>query len=199
MVHWLPEEEEVVKEEEEAEEDEKGGMEENEEENLIKGPPCPPPRPLCGELIVAHLNLLHHLFLVAVLLLCGLAVLHRLVVALQALLRGAGGHDRLLLLLVAHLPRHHLAVLAVAVALGLALASPPLNLANFLGLKVAVLLLHWLREGVGELLAEALGGGLAVLLPDRPRCPVAVLPGDGPADRELGRLAAVLPGDPPLH
>jgi hypothetical protein len=56
--------------------------------------------------------------------------------------------------------------LAVAVALGLALASPPLNLANFLGLEVEVLLLHWLREGVGELLAEALVGGLSVLLPD---------------------------------
>jgi hypothetical protein len=70
---------------------------------------------------------------------------------------------------------------------------------------MAVLLLHWLREGVGELLAEALGGGLAVLLPDlgrthieiifsifintyRPRCLVAVLLGDGPADRDLGSI-----------
>ena len=43
------------------------------------------------------------------------------------------------LLLAAHLPCRHLAVLAVAVALGLALASLPLNLANFLGLGVAVL------------------------------------------------------------
>jgi hypothetical protein len=39
----------------------------------------------CGELIVAHLNLLHHLFLVAVHL-RGLAVLLRLVVALPPLL-----------------------------------------------------------------------------------------------------------------
>ena len=37
--------------------------------------------------------------------------------------RGAGRQD-----LVAHLPRHHLAVLAVAVALALALASLLLNL-----------------------------------------------------------------------
>lgn len=53
----------------------------------------------------------------------------------------------------------HLAVLAVAVALGLALASLPLNLARFLGFEVAVL-----REGVGELLAAA--AAAAVLLPD---------------------------------
>jgi hypothetical protein len=57
-------------------------------------------------------------------------------------------------------------------------------------------------EGVGELLEEAVGGGLAVLLPDlgkrhikmiifstyRPRCPVAVFLGDGPADCDLGSI-----------
>ena len=42
--------------------------------------------------------------------------------------RGAGRQDGLLVHLVAHLPRHHLAVLAVALALALALASLLLNL-----------------------------------------------------------------------
>ena len=41
---------------------------------------------MCGELIVAHLNLLYHLFPVAVHLFRGLAVLLRLVVALQPLI-----------------------------------------------------------------------------------------------------------------
>ena len=59
-------------------------------------------------------------------------------------------HDRLYL--VAHLPQHHLAVLAVAVALGLALAGPLLDVAHFLGLEGAVRLLLGLLEGVGELL-----------------------------------------------
>ena len=80
--------------------------------------------------------------------------------------RGAGRHDRLGLILVAHLARHHLAVLAVAVALGLALTSPLLNLAHLLGLEVAVLVLHRLRDGVGELLAEAVAVRPTLLRPD---------------------------------
>jgi hypothetical protein len=144
------------------------------------GPGSRPPEPAVGG--GAHLHLLHFLLRVAVLLGLGLAALLRLVGALQALLlhkdvvrlrcsnistdRGAGGHDRLPLQLVTHLPRHHLAVLAVAVALGLPLAAPLLDLAHLLGLEMAGLLLLWLWEGVRQLLAEAVRVGPAVLLQD---------------------------------
>merc|ERR1719504_335332 len=99
-------------------------------------------------------NLLNHdlLHLVAVLLGLLPAALHGLVLADQALLDVTERVDRLLLALVTDLPGLLLAVLGVAVLLGLLRASLLLQLADLLGLEVAVLFLHWEGEDVGELL-----------------------------------------------
>ena len=59
----------------------------------------------------------------------------------------------LLLALIADLPGLLLAVLGVAVLLGLLRASLHFQLADLLRLKVAILLLNWEGEDVGELLA----------------------------------------------
>ena len=59
----------------------------------------------------------------------------------------------LLLALVADLPGLLLAVLGVAVLLGLLRASLHFKLTDLLRLKVAILLLNWKGEDVGELLA----------------------------------------------
>merc|ERR1719187_883144 len=79
--------------------------------------------------------------LMAILLVHVIAGLHRLVGADQPLLGVAQRLDRLLLALVTDLPRLLLAVLGVAVLLGLLRASLHLQLTDLLGLKVTVLLL----------------------------------------------------------
>merc|ERR1719504_15785 len=104
------------------------------------------------ELHVANLLDHHLLHLVAVLLGLLPAALHGLVLADQALLDVTERVDRLLLALVTDLPGLLLAVLGVAVLLGLLGASLLLQLADLLGLEVAVLFLHWEGEDVGELL-----------------------------------------------
>ena len=71
--------------------------------------------------------------------------------------------DGLLFALVADLPGLLLAVLGVAVLLSLLWTSLHLQLANLLGLEVAVLLLDWEGEDVGELFAVPVDIGLAYI------------------------------------
>merc|ERR1719260_294390 len=92
-----------------------------------------------------------------------IAGLHRLVGADQPLLGVAQGLDRLLLTLITDLPGLLLAVLGVAVFLGLLGASLHLKFADLLGLEVAVLFLHGEGENVGELLAVPVNISLAHL------------------------------------
>merc|ERR1711942_633109 len=99
----------------------------------------------------------------AVLLLLVIAGLDRLVGADQPFLDIAHRLDALLLALVTDLPGLFLAVLGVAVLLGLLGASLHFKLANLFGLEVAVLLLNWEGEDIGELLAVPVHVSLANL------------------------------------
>merc|ERR1719352_1150581 len=110
-------------------------------------------------------NLLDHhlLHLVAVLLGLLPAALHRRVAADQPLLQVTDRLDGLLLALVADLPGLLLAVLGVAVLLGLLRASLHFKLADFLGLEMAVLLLDREGEDVGEFLTVPVDISLANL------------------------------------
>merc|ERR1712202_109420 len=127
------------------------------------------------ELHIAHLFHNNFLHLVAVLLGLVLALLHWFVDACQALLHVTEGLDGLLLALVADFPGLLLAVLSVAVLLGLFWTSLHLQLADLLGLEVAVLLLNWEGEDVGELFAEPVDIGLAYLDLDLSRNVITIL------------------------
>merc|ERR1739838_237698 len=81
-----------------------------------------------------------------------ITILNRLVDALHPRLHDALGVKELLLALIADLPGLLLAVLGVAVLLGLLRARLHFQLTNLLWLEVAVLLLYWEGEDVGELL-----------------------------------------------
>ena len=91
------------------------------------------------------------------------AALFWLVSADQSLLHVADRLDGLLLALVTDLPGLLLAVLGVAVLLGLLGASLLLQLADLLGLKMAVLLLYREGEDVGEFLTISVDVSLAHL------------------------------------
>merc|ERR1719504_140629 len=153
---------------------------------------------LCIELHVANLLDHHLLHLVAVLLGLLPAALHGLVAALQALLHVTHGLDGLLLALVTDLPGLLLAVLGVAVLLGLLGASLLLQLADLLGLEVAVLLLHREGEDVGELLTISVDISLAHLYLDLSRDVVAILLGGPCTDNLLLPIPIVLGGHLPL-
>ena len=92
-----------------------------------------------------------------------MALLNWLVGDYQALLHVTHWLDGLLLALVADLPGLFLAVLGVAVLFGLLGADLHLQFANLLGLKVAVLLLHWEGEDIGKLLTVPVDISLANL------------------------------------
>merc|ERR1719504_633978 len=153
---------------------------------------------LCIELHVANLLDHHLLHLVAVLLGLLPAALHGLVTALQALLDVTERLDRLLLALVTDLPGLLLAVLGVAVLLGLLGASLLLQLADLLGLEVAVLLLYREGEDIGELLAISVDISLAHLYLYLSRDVVAILLGSPCTDNLLLPIAIVLGGHLPL-
>merc|ERR1712243_119500 len=136
-------------------------------------------------------NLLH---LVAVLLVLVPAGLLRLVGADQPVLHDTHWLQRLLLALVADLPGLFLAVLGVAVLLGLLWASLHFQFTDLLGLKVAVLLLDWEREDVGELLAVPVHVSLANLHLDLSWNVVTILSRFPAADNTLGSVAIVLGG-----
>merc|ERR1719312_2381754 len=140
-------------------------------------------------------NLLH---LVAVLLVLIPASLLGLVGADQPVLHNTNWLQRLLLALVTDLPGLLLAVLGVAVLLGLLRASLHLQLADLLGLEVAVLLLHWEGEDIGELLAVPVYVGLANLDLDLSWDVVTVLSWFPAADHTLWPIPIVLGGLIPL-
>merc|ERR1711942_62765 len=140
-------------------------------------------------------NLLH---LVAVLLVLIPASLLRLVGADQPVLHNTYWLQRLLLALVTDLPGLLLAVLNVAVLLGLLRASLHLQLANLLRLEVAVLLLHWKGKDVGELLAVPMHVSLANLNLDLSWDVVTILSRFPTADNTLGSITIVLGGLVPL-
>merc|ERR1719320_214129 len=134
-------------------------------------------------------NLLH---LMAVLLVLIPASLLGLVGADQPVLHNTYWLQRLLLALVTDLPLAALAVLSVAVLLSLLRASLHLQLADLLGLEVAVLLLHREGEGVGELLAVPVHVSLANLNLDLSWDVVTTLSRFSAADHTLGSIAIVL-------
>merc|ERR1712183_1012393 len=117
----------------------------------------------------------HLLHLVAVLLSLVLALLLGDVLAGKPLLHVAQGLDGLLLALVADLPGLLLAVLGVAVLLSFLWASLHFQLADLLGLEVAILLLYWEGEDVGKLFAVPVDIGLAHLNLDLSRDVIAIL------------------------
>merc|ERR1712119_222940 len=129
----------------------------------------------CIKLHIAHLFNNYFLDLVAVLLDLVLALLHWFVDASQTLLHVTGGLDGFLLALVADLPGLLLTVLGVAVLLCLLRASLHLHLADLFGLEVAVLLLNWEGEDVGELFAISVDIGFAYLDLDLSRNVIAIL------------------------
>merc|ERR1719209_666133 len=115
------------------------------------------------ELHVADFLELDLLDLVAVLLVLVPACLHWFVGADQSFLLLAHRLDGLLFALVTYLPGLLLAVLGVAVLLGLLWAGLHFKLADFLWLKVAVLFLDREGEDVGEFLAVPVNIRLANL------------------------------------
>merc|ERR1712168_322559 len=117
----------------------------------------------------------HLLNLMAVLLLLISALFHWLVHAHKALLHVTQRFQVLLFALVADLPGLLLAVLCVAVLLSLLRASLHLELADLLGLKMAVLLLHGEGEDVGELLTIPVNISLTHLDLDLSRDVVTIL------------------------
>merc|ERR1712202_87735 len=127
------------------------------------------------ELHIAHLFHNNFLHLVAVLLGHVLALLHWFVDACQALLHVTEGLGGLLLTLVADFPGLLLAVLSVAVLLGLLWTSLHLQLTNLFGLEVAVLLLYWEGEDVEELFAVPVDIGLPYLDLDLSRNVITIL------------------------
>merc|ERR1719482_2200079 len=131
---------------------------------------------VCGvELHVTNFFHDHLLHLVAVLLGLVLALFLGDVLAGKPLLHVAQRLDGLLLALVADLPGLLLTVLGVAVLLGFLWASLHFQLADLLGLEVAILLLYWEGEGVGKLLAVPVDIGLAHLNLDLSRDVIAIL------------------------
>merc|ERR1719352_1571 len=150
------------------------------------------------KLHVANLLDHHLLHLVAVLLGLLLAALHRRVAADQPLLQVTDRLDGLLLALVTDLPGLLLAILGVAVLLGLLGASLLLQLADLLGLEVAVLLLHREGEAIGELLAISVDISLTHLYLYLSRDVVAILLGGPCTDNLLLPIAIVLGGHFPL-
>merc|ERR1719482_1198568 len=131
---------------------------------------------VCGvELHVADFFHNHLLHLVTVLLVLILALFPGDVLAGEPLLHVTFRLDGLLFALVADLPGLLLAVLGVAVLLGLLRASLHLHFANLLWLEVAVLLLDWEGEDIGELLAVPVDIGLAHFHLDLSRNIVAIL------------------------
>merc|ERR1711903_321750 len=145
-------------------------------------------------------NLLNHHLLHLMTVLLGLlaAALNRHVVTNQSLLHVTERLDGLLLALVTDLPGLLLAVLGVAVLLGLLGAGLLLQLADLLGLKVAVLLLHWEGEDVGEFLAISVDISLAHLDLDLSRDVVAILLRGPSTDNLLLAIPIVLGGLLPL-
>jgi len=113
------------------------------------------------EFHIADLLNYHSLDLVAVLLILFRTLFDGLICAGQSLLHHALWLNGLLLALVTYLPGLLLAVLRVAILLGLLGTSLHLKLADFLWLEMAVLLFHREGKDVRELLAIPMNVSLA--------------------------------------
>merc|ERR1719209_143749 len=150
------------------------------------------------KLHIAYFLQHHLLHLVAVLLLLLPALLLRLVDTLQSRLHFTHWLEGLLLALVTDLPRLLLAVLGVAVLLCLLGASLHLQLADLLGLEVAVLLLHREGEDIREFLAISVDISLAHFHLDLSGNVVAIMLGFLSADHTLGPIAVILGALVPL-
>merc|ERR1712201_16533 len=141
----------------------------------------------------------HHLLdLVAVLLVHVIAGLLRLVGADQPLLGVAQRLNGFLLALVTDLPGLLLAVLGVAILLGLLGASLHLKLTDLLRLEMTVLLLNWEGEDVGELLAVPVHVSLANLDLDLSGDVVTILSWLSVANNSLRTIAIILGALVPL-
>merc|ERR1719283_526479 len=112
----------------------------------------------------AHLLVEHGLLLEAVLLLLVNTLLNRLIVALCPLHLVTLRPQTLLLRVIAHLTLYRLALFVVGILLGLLRLASPLQLATLHRLAVTVLLLHWVREIISELLAVLARAWLAYIL-----------------------------------
>jgi len=134
----------------------------------------------------------------AVLLVHVIAGLNRLVGADQPFLDIAHGLDALLFALITDFSGLFLAVLGVAVLLGLLRTSLHLQLTDLLWFKVTVLLLDWEGEDIGELLAIPVHVSLANLDLDLSWNVVTILSRFPAADHTLGSIAIVLGGLVPL-
>merc|ERR1719233_1644861 len=153
----------------------------------------------CIELHIANLFKHHLLHLMAVLLLLVPALLltwH--VETLKTLLHVAHRLESLLLALVTDLPGLLLAILGVAVLLGLLGASLHLKFADLLGLEVTVLFLHGEGEDIGELLAVPVHISLAHFHLDFSGDVVAIMLGYLLTHDTLGPIAIVLSALVPL-
>merc|ERR1719334_1725965 len=129
----------------------------------------------CIKLHIANFFQDDLLNLVAVLLRLILALLNRLVSALQAVLSLTHFSQVLLLTLITDLPGLFLTVLGVAVLLCLLWSSLHFELTNFLWLEVTILLLHGEGKNVREFLAVPVNIGFAHFDLDLARNVVAIL------------------------
>merc|ERR1719184_92238 len=150
------------------------------------------------KLHIANLLKHHLLYLVAILLLFVPRRLLGHVGTLETLLHVTHRLEGLLLALVTDLPGLLFAVLGVAVLLGLLRASLHLELADLLGLEVAVLFLHREGEDIGKLLAVPVNIGLAHFHLDFSRNVVAILLRRLLAHDTLGPITIVLGAFIPL-
>merc|ERR1719481_894655 len=150
------------------------------------------------ELHIAFFYQLNPLHLVTVLLVLVSALFLRRIHTLQSLLHLAYRPKRLLLAVVADLPRLLLAVLGIAVLLGLLRASLHLKLADFLWFEMTVLLFDRERKDVGKLLAISVYVSFTNLHLDLSWDVVAVLGWFSCADHALWTIAIILSALVPL-
>merc|ERR1711875_54330 len=144
------------------------------------------------ELHIAFFYQLNPLHLVTVLLVLVPALLLGRIHALQPLLHLAYRSKRLLLTLVANLPRLLLAVLGIAVLLSLLGTSLHLELADFLWFEMTILLFDREGEDVGEFLAVPVHVSFADLHLDLSWDVVAVLGWFSCTDNALRTIAVIL-------
>merc|ERR1719481_164442 len=150
------------------------------------------------ELHIAFFYQLDPLHLVTVLLVLVSALFLGRIHTLQPLLHLAYRAKRLLLALIADLPRLLLTVLGIAVLLRLLRTSLHLKLADFLGFEMTILLFDREGEDVGELLAVPMHVSFAHLHLDLSWYVVAVLGWFSCADNTLWTIAVILGALVPL-
>merc|ERR1719481_1067560 len=150
------------------------------------------------ELHIAFFYQLNPLHLVTVLLVLVSALFLGRIYTLQPLLHLAYRPKRLLLALITDLPRLLLAVLGIAVLLGLLRASLHLELADFLGFEMTVLLFNREGKDVGELLTVPVHVSFANLHLDLSWDIIAVLGWFSCTDNALRTIAIILGALVPL-